>query len=75
MRQLMLLPCILSYSLSTSITPFNSSVLCIGGPFDDRLLVESHLDRLRFVKISIGTEPANAFSDSGISVILLSFTS
>ena len=62
MQQLMSFPSILSYSLRTSITPFSSSVLCIGGLFEDRLLVESHRDLLRFVKISIGTELVNVFS-------------
>ena len=66
-QQLMSFPSILSYSFRTSITPFSSSVLCIGGLFEDRLLVESHRDLLRFVKISIGTELVNVFS--GILVI------
>ena len=70
MQQLMSFPSILSYSLRTSITPFSSSVLCIGGLFEDRLLVESHRDLLRFVKISIGPQLVNVFS--GILVKSLS---
>lgn len=66
-------PSMLSYSLRTSITPFSSSVLCIGGLFEDRLLVESHRDLLRFVKISIGLELVNVFS--GIIIILFSTVS
>jgi hypothetical protein len=66
-------PSILSYSLRTSITPLSSSVLWIGGLFEDKLLVESHRDLLRFVKISIGPELVNVFS--GILVIVFSTVS
>lgn len=68
-QQFMSLPSTVSYCLRTFITPLSSSVLCIGGLFEDKLLVESHRDLLRFVKISIGSELVNVFS--GIVVIVI----
>ena len=64
MQQLMSVPSRLSYSFRTSITPLIFKVLCTaaGGllELDDQQLVESHLDRLRFSKISIGFDDAAA---------------
>lgn len=75
-QQLISFPSILSYSLRTSITPLSSSVLCIGGLLEDKLLVESHRDLLRcFVKISIGPELELVTVFSGIVIVFVQHSS